>query len=129
MKHVLILALFALTLSTTSAQVRRDDFRQPTPEEQLRFDSIMQDRERASYYIKKAANIEFAILPVAIIGGVGSYYIIKYEEDVPVVGKALAVGTGIALITMWLVQNRYQYKAGKLIERVRVEQNGISIRL
>lgn len=129
MKHVLVLALFALTFSTASAQIRRDGFLQPTPEEQHRFDSIMQDRERASYYIKKAANVELAMPLVAIAGGVGSYYLIKYEDNVPVVGRAMAVGTGIAVVIMWIVQNRYRYKAGKLLERIRVEQNGISIRL
>jgi hypothetical protein len=129
MKHVLILALIALTFSTASAQIRRDGFRQLTPEEQHHFDSIIQDRERASYYIKKAANVELAMPLVAIAGGVGSYYLIKYEDNVPVVGRVMAVGTGIAVVAMWIVQNRYRYKAGKLLEHIRVEQNGISIRL
>ncbi len=128
MKYTIIIALLALSF-TASAQVRRDDFRQHTQEEKQRIDSIMHDQERASYYIKKAANVELAIPLVAIAGGVGSCYLIKYEDNVPVVGKALAVGTGIAVVTMWIVQNRYRYKAGKLLERVRVEQNGISIRL
>lgn len=131
MKHILVLALFALTFSTASAQTIGYGIpsQQRTQAEQHRLDSIRRDQERASYYIQKAANIELAIPIVGAAGGLGSYYLLKNGDNMQALGKAVAIGTGVAVLVMWIVQNRYRHKAGKLLERVSVEQNGISIHL
>ena len=131
MKHILVLALFALTFSTASAQTIGYGIpaQQRTQVEQHRLDSIRRDQERASYYIQKAANIELAIPIVGAAGGLGSYYLLKNGDNMQALGKAAAIGTGVAVLVMWIVQNRYRHKAGKLLERVSVEQNGISIHL
>lgn len=131
MKHIYILALFALSLSTASAQTIGYGIpsQQRTQAEQQYLDSIRRDQERASYYIQKSANIELAIPIVGAAGGLGSYYLLKNGDNMQALGKAAAIGTGVAVLVMWIVQNRYRHKAGKLLERVSVEQNGISIRL
>lgn len=131
MKHILVLALFALTFSTASAQTIGYGFpaQQRTQAEQQYLDSIRRDQERASYYIQKAANIELAIPIVGAAGGLGSYYLLKNGDNMQALGKTAAIGTGVAVLVMWIVQNRYKHKAGKLLERVRIEQNGLTIRL
>ncbi len=131
MKHIYILALLALSITTASAQTIGYGMpsQQRTQAEQRYLDSIRRDQERASYYIQKAANIELAIPIVGVAGGLGSYYLIKNEDSMPVLGKAVAVGTGAACLIMWIVQNRYRHKAGKLLERVSIQQNGLTIRL
>lgn len=131
MKHIYILALLALSFSTASAQTIGYGIpaRQRTQAEQQYLDSIRRDQERASYYIQKAANIELAIPIVGAAGGLGSYYLLKNEDNTQALGTVTAIGTGVAVLVMWIVQNRYKHKAGKLLERVSVEQNGISIHL
>lgn len=135
MKHVLILALFALSFSMASAQtigygMPHQRTTQRTTEQQHIADSIYNAQyNRASLYLQRSANVELAILPVSGIGGAASWYLLSNDSNTEMLGYITTAATGIAVLVMWIVQNRYKHKAGKLLERVSIQQNGLTIRL
>lgn len=138
MKHVLILALFALSFSTASAQTigygippQHNTPRAPEQIAQQHIADSLYDAQfnRASLYLQRSANTELAILPVSVLGGAASWYLLSNDSDTEMLGYVTTAATGIAVLVMWIVQNRYKHKAGKLLERVRIEQNGVTIRL
>ena len=135
MKHIYILALLALSLSTASAQtigygMPPQRTTQCTTEQQHIADSIYNAQyNRASLYLQRSANVELAILPVSVLGGAASWYLLSNDSNTQALGYVTTAATGIAVLVMWIAQNRYKHKAGKLLERVSIEQNGLTIRL
>ena len=126
MKQIILIALFALFGSAASSQTIGFGL----PQQNTAYtDSIWKAQQRASFYLQKSANIELAILPVAVVGGGCSYLLLNNGEDTKLLGSIVGIGTGIASLIMWIVQNRYKYKAGILLERVKIEQNGITVKL
>ena len=130
MKQILII-LFALTASAAFAQSPYGSGLPPqlSQAEQQRLDSIYRDQQRASFYIQRSANLQLVMVPVAAVGIGGGAYLYNKGEGTQLSGTLLMGASGIATFILWIVQNRSLHKAGKLLERVRVEQNGITIRL
>lgn len=126
MKRIILIALFALFGSAAFSQT----IGYGLPQQNSAYaDSLWKAQQRASIYLQKSANVELAILPVAVVGGGCTYLLYSNGEDTKLLGSIVGIGTGIATLVMWIVHNRYQHKAGTLLERVKIEQNGITIKL
>lgn len=131
MKRILIILLMALTASVSMAQapVSYGIPPQLSQAEQQRLDSIWRDHQRASFYIQRSANLQLVMIPVAVVGTTGGLLLCENGESTQLAGGLIMGATGIATVILWIVQNRSMHKAGKLLERVRIEQNGVTIRL
>lgn len=126
MKQVVFCTLFVLIGLSVHCQTVGYGLPQQTS---AQADSIWKAQQRASIYLQKSANLELAILPVAAVGGGCTYLLFNNGEDTRLLGSIVGIGTGIASLVMWIVQNRYKHKAGTLLERVKIEQNGVTIKL
>ena len=125
MKRIIFIALFLAAVPCFSQTIGYG-----LPQQTSAYaDSLWKSQQRASFYLQKSANVELAILPVAVVGGGCSYLLFMNGEDTKLLGSIVGIGTGIASLVMWVVQNRYKHKAGTLLERVKIEQNGITIKL
>lgn len=127
MKKIIIIALLALAVAPAMGQT----FGYGLPasqEDQKKMDSIWRDQQRASVYIQKSANLSL-VAPIVGAATIGGGYLLMEKSETPTTGAVLMVGGGIATLVMGIVANRYLKKAGDLLGRVRIEQNGISIRL
>lgn len=126
MKRIILLSLFALFGSAAFGQT----YGYGLPQQNTAYaDSLWKAQQRASIYLQKSANLELAILPVAAVGAGCTYLLYRNGEDTQLLGSIVGIGTSIASLVMWIVQNRYKHKAGTLLERVKIEQNGVTIKL
>lgn len=130
MKHLLLFLFVCITASIFAQSPYGSGLPpQLSQAEQQRLDSIYRDQQRASFYIQRSANLQLVMVPVAAVGISGGAYLYNNGKSTQLAGTLLMGASGIATFVLWIVQNRSLHKAGKLLEHVRVEQNGITVRL